>query len=127
MTTAPEGALTPVDTKEELRDEFLGALTALGGSAGNGRLREILERDDAGYEAVKAELLGRRLIVPGRGPDGSKMGGQLDRRVKEISPLEIVLRATARVAAISGVVALLIWVTWVMLDLKNLQSGFTLP
>jgi hypothetical protein len=25
------------------------------------------------------------------------------------------------------VVALLLWLTWVMLDLKHLQSGFTLP
>ena len=47
--------------------------------------------------------------------------------VKEISLLELLLRAAARVAAISGVVALLIWLTWVMLDVKNMQSGFTLP
>ena len=49
------------------------------------------------------------------------------RSVKEISPLELILRSVAKVAAVSGVVALLIWVTWVMLDLRNLQSGFTLP
>ncbi|QPN70710.1 hypothetical protein [Synechococcus sp. CBW1108] len=54
-----------------LRDEFLGALAALGGSAGNGRLREVLEWDAATYAAVKAELLSRRLIVPGRGRGGS--------------------------------------------------------
>ena len=47
--------------------------------------------------------------------------------VKEISPLELLLRASARFAAISGVVALLVWLTWVMLDVKNMQSGFTLP
>ncbi|MCP9916306.1 hypothetical protein [Cyanobium sp. ATX 6F1] len=47
--------------------------------------------------------------------------------MKEISLLEVVLRASAKVAAISGLVALVIWVTWVMLDLRNLQSGFTLP
>jgi hypothetical protein len=47
--------------------------------------------------------------------------------MKEISPLEMVGRIVARVAAVSGVIALLIWVTWVMLDIKNLQSGFTLP
>ena len=56
---------------DDLQDEFLGALTALGGSAGNGRLRETLEWDEATYEAVKAELLSRRLIVPGRGRGGS--------------------------------------------------------
>jgi hypothetical protein len=47
--------------------------------------------------------------------------------VKEISVLETVLRAAARVAALSGLLALVIWVTWVMLDIRNLQSGFTLP
>lgn len=50
---------------------MLGALTALGGSAGNGRLRETLEWDEASYEAVKADLLSRRLIVSGRGRGGS--------------------------------------------------------
>ena len=39
----------------------------MGGSAGNGRLRETLEWDEASYEAVKGDLLSRRLIVPGRG------------------------------------------------------------
>jgi hypothetical protein len=47
--------------------------------------------------------------------------------MKEISLLELVGRMAAKIAAVSGVVALLIWVTWVMLDIKNLQSGFTLP
>jgi hypothetical protein len=47
--------------------------------------------------------------------------------VKEISLLELVLRAAARVAAVSGVIGLLVWLTWVMLDVKNMQSGFTLP
>jgi type I restriction enzyme M protein len=56
---------------EDLADELLGALTALGGSAGNGRLRETLEWDEASYEAVKADLFSRRLIVSGRGRGGS--------------------------------------------------------
>lgn len=47
--------------------------------------------------------------------------------VKEISPLQLFVRFGGRVAIASGVIALLIWVTWVMLDIKNLQSGFTLP
>jgi hypothetical protein len=47
--------------------------------------------------------------------------------MKNVSVLEIVLKSVARVAAVSGVVALLIWITWVMLDIKGLQSGFTLP
>lgn len=41
--------------------------------------------------------------------------------------MELLLRIGAKVAAVSGVIALIVWVTWVMLDVKNLQSGFTLP
>ena len=41
--------------------------------------------------------------------------------------MEIVVRSAAKVAAVSGVVAVLIWVLWVMLDVKGLQPGFTLP
>lgn len=47
--------------------------------------------------------------------------------MKEISPMELLLRLAGRLAAVSGVIALVVWVTWVMLDVKNLQSGFTLP
>ena len=61
----------PEDLQDDLADEFLGALAALGGSAGNGRLRETLEWDEASYDAVKDDLLGRRLIAPGRGRGGS--------------------------------------------------------
>jgi hypothetical protein len=48
-------------------------------------------------------------------------------RVKQVSFASEVLRTLGRFAAFSGVAALLIWITWVMLDLKHLQSGFTLP
>jgi hypothetical protein len=41
--------------------------------------------------------------------------------------MELLLRLAGRIAAVSGVIALVVWVTWVMLDVKNLQSGFTLP
>ena len=47
--------------------------------------------------------------------------------VKQVSFASEVLRAAGRFAAVSGVLALLVWITWVMLDLKHLQSGFTLP
>jgi len=57
--------------EDDLQDEFLGALSALGGSAGNVRLRDGLEWDVATYDAVKAQLLSRGLIVPGRGRGGS--------------------------------------------------------
>ena len=68
---AAENPLSDAGSNDDLADELLGALTALGGSAGNGRLRETLEWDEASYEAVKADLLSRRLIVSGRGRGGS--------------------------------------------------------
>jgi type I restriction enzyme M protein len=68
---AVENPLSDAGSNEDLADELLGALTALGGSAGNGRLRETLEWDEASYETVKAGLLSRRLIVSGRGRGGS--------------------------------------------------------
>ncbi len=71
MTYAGESQLSDLGSNDDLYDEFLGALTAMGGSAGNGRLRDVLEWDGAGYDAVKAELLNRGLIVPGRGRGGS--------------------------------------------------------
>jgi type I restriction enzyme M protein len=71
LTYAAESPLSETGSIDELADEFLGALAALGGSSGNGRLRETLEWDEANYEAVKADLISRRLIVPGRGRGGS--------------------------------------------------------
>jgi len=62
-----------------------------------------------------------------RGSVASRMGPAPAIAVKEISLLEVLGRFAARFAAVSGVIALVIWVTWVMLDVKNLQSGFTLP
>jgi type I restriction enzyme M protein len=71
LTYAAGNPLSDAGSNDDLTDEFLGALEALGGSAGNGRLRETLEWDEASYEAVKADLISRRLIVPGRGRGGS--------------------------------------------------------
>jgi hypothetical protein len=47
--------------------------------------------------------------------------------MKEVSGITMVLRLVGRLAATAGVMALLIWLLVVMLDLKHLQSGFTLP
>lgn len=58
-------------TEQESQAAFLGALNALGGSAGNGRLRELLEWDEATYKQVKTSLVASRTIVPGRGRGGS--------------------------------------------------------
>ena len=55
----------------DLHDDFLGALSAIGGSAGNGSLRGVLEWDEAKYEAVKADLINRGIIATGRGRGGS--------------------------------------------------------
>jgi type I restriction enzyme M protein len=48
--------------QEALQEESLGALQGLAGSAGNGRLRELLGWEEGPNEAVKASLLatGRR-------------------------------------------------------------------
>ena len=54
-----------------VRDQFLGSLRALGGSAGNGRLRESLGWDESTYEQVRGELLEVGLIKSGRGRGGS--------------------------------------------------------
>ena len=45
--------------------------------------------------------------------------------MKEVSLLEMIGRSFAKVAAGAGVAALLIWLTYVMLDIGNMQSGFT--
>ncbi len=71
MTFSAETQQSDGVQDEDLKDEFLGALAALGGSAGNGRLREVLEWSEATYDTVKAQLLIRGLIVPGRGRGGS--------------------------------------------------------
>ena len=47
--------------------------------------------------------------------------------MKEISIFELIARNFARFAAVSGVIALVIWLTWVLLDFEHMNSGFTLP
>ncbi len=53
------------------KDRFLAALTGLGGSAGNGRLREALGWQDDAYDVVKKALIDEGAIVAGRGRGGS--------------------------------------------------------
>ncbi len=53
------------------KDEFLAALTRLGGSAGNKRLRETLGWDGRTYDDVKQALIDDGAIAPGRGRGGS--------------------------------------------------------
>jgi type I restriction enzyme M protein len=53
------------------RDRFLRTLKQLGGSAGNGKLRETLGWDEASYDRMKQALIDDGAIVPGRGRGGS--------------------------------------------------------
>jgi len=54
-----------------VEEQFLEALRALGGTAGNGRLREALGCDEATYEEIKAQLIQRGAVRAGRGRGGS--------------------------------------------------------
>lgn len=49
------------------KNRFVEALTELSGSAGNGRLREALQWDEATYNAVKEDLVAEGAITQGRG------------------------------------------------------------
>jgi type I restriction enzyme M protein len=60
-----------VVAEQQQKDRLIAALTALGGSAGNARLREALTWDEATYDAVKGALIADGLLVPGRGRGGS--------------------------------------------------------
>lgn len=58
--------MSDVGGDDDLCDALLGALAAPGGSAGNGRLGEVLQRDQASFDAVQAEHLRRGRVVPCR-------------------------------------------------------------
>ena len=58
--------------------ELLGALEALGGSAGNGKLRELMGWDEPTYEAVKGGLVATGELLTGRGRGGSVSLGNGD-------------------------------------------------
>lgn len=49
----------------------MAALQKLGGAAGNGRLRDMLEWTDSTYATVKDELVADGVVIPGRGRGGS--------------------------------------------------------
>ena len=70
------------------KDKFVAALTELGGSAGNGRLREALQWDEAAYTAVKDELVAEGVVTPGRGRGGSvSLGGSVEAEAEEPAPV----------------------------------------
>ena len=72
------------------KDRFLAVLTELGGSAGNGRLRETLQWAEATYNGVKDALVAEGVITLGRGRGGS---------VSLAGKREIVVEAAPPVAA----------------------------
>lgn len=51
--------------------EFVACLERLGGSSGNGRLREALKWDEEFYWRVQGKLVGEGQIIAGRGRGGS--------------------------------------------------------
>lgn len=51
--------------------EFIDCLQAIGGSCGNGRLREALKWEEDFYWKVQGKLIEQGRIVPGRGRGGS--------------------------------------------------------
>lgn len=57
--------------REILRDRFIATLGDLGGSAGNGRLRDALGWQEETYRNVHAELVEEGVITVGRGRGGS--------------------------------------------------------
>jgi type I restriction enzyme M protein len=70
------------------KDRFVAVLTELGGSVGNGRLREALAWDEAAYNAVKDELVAEGVVTPGRGRGGSvSLGGAVEAEAKEPAPV----------------------------------------
>jgi len=70
------------------KDRFVTVLKELGGSAGNGRLREALQWDEAAYNAVKDELVAEGIVTPGRGRGGSvSLRGAVEAEVEEAVPV----------------------------------------
>lgn len=74
-------------TNQTRRDEFLAALGRLGASAGNGKLRETLQRDEVTYGAVVGALVADGAVTPGRGHGGSvSLGGTGEVGAEEATP-----------------------------------------
>ncbi len=89
-------------TRQALRDKFVVVLTELGGSAGNGRLRDSLGWAEATYDAVKGELIDDGVVIPGRGRGGSVSlaGAEKMETVQEKPPAPV--RASATPARANG-------------------------
>ena len=58
-------------------ERFVEPLKRLGGSAGNGRLREALRWDEPSYLAIKSALIHEGIVAPGRGRGGSVVAAEV--------------------------------------------------
>ena len=58
-------------TDQASKDRFISTLTELGGTTGNGRLRDALQWDEAAYKAVRDALVAEGIVTTGRGRGGS--------------------------------------------------------
>ena len=86
------------------REAFVVALAKLGGSAGNGRLRETLGWDEGTYEAVKEDRVRGGAVTAGRGRGGSvtlasALAGRADPTVEDFSELPASPRALSEGSA----------------------------
>jgi type I restriction enzyme M protein len=81
------------------KDKFIAALTDLGGSAGNGRLREALQWMEATYSAVKDDLLAEGAIVLGRGRGGSVALAASDDETEDAEAMAMPAATPVQVAA----------------------------
>jgi len=77
------------------KDSFVTALIELGGSVGNGRLREALQWDEPTYTAVKEALVADGVVTTGRGRGGSvSLAGAIVAESEETAPIEIQAQPT---------------------------------
>ena len=78
-------------------DRFIKTLKQLGGSAGNGRLREALRWDEPAYLAIKSALIHECVVAPGRGRGGSvtltDYKSDFDKELDEWFPDEVLSNA----------------------------------
>ena len=70
------------------KDRFVTVLGGLGGSAGNGRLRDALGWDEAVYTVVRDELVAAGVVTrrPGRGGSVSLTGGAVEAPAIQAAP-----------------------------------------
>lgn len=84
------------------KDSFLEALTQLGGSAGNVRLRETLQWEEEAYFSIKDALVKSGAILTGRGRGGSVLLASGGTGEVQEPPASVPKSAKAKVAKTSS-------------------------